>query len=134
MALEVPTILRFGTSNNHLTRSKDQSGCLRLADTHNDSSESLWIVFRIPRVKRNGLQIETAIEVDRGNDISSNMPLSLKVNKRHNKAYTHCKVGTATKSVIGTYYSLQWKELTYSTNTSTRGRSRSCGSHPVAVG
>lgn len=70
-------VLRFGTSNHHLAGSKDQCGSLGLTDTHNDSGETLWIVFRIPRVKRNGLQIETAIEVDRGNDISSNMPLSL---------------------------------------------------------
>ena len=54
-------------------------------------------------MKRDGLQIETAIEIDRSNDVSSNTPLSLKINKRHNKAYTHCKVGTATKSVIGAY-------------------------------
>ena len=54
-------------------------------------------------MKRDGLQIETAIEIDRSNDVSSITPLSLKINKRHNKAYTHCKVGTATKSVIGIY-------------------------------
>lgn len=77
MAREGPTVLRFGTSNHHLAGSKDQCGSLGLTDTHNDSGETLWIVFRIPRVKRNGLQIKTAIEVDRGNDISSNMPLSL---------------------------------------------------------
>ena len=53
-------------------------------------------------MKRNGLQIETAIEVDRSNDVSSNMPLSLKINKRHNKMYTHCKVGTRAESVIRT--------------------------------
>lgn len=57
-------------------------------------------------MKRYSLQIETAIEVDRGNDVSSNMPLNLKIKKRHYKVHTHCKVGTAPKSVIGTYDNL----------------------------
>ena len=85
-------------------------------------------------MKRNGLQIETAIEIDRSNDVSSNMPLSLKINKRRNRIYTHCKVGTATKSVFDIYYSVHGKRLTYSTNTGTRGRSRSGGCHRIAVG
>ena len=101
--LEGPTVLRFGTSNHHLARSKDQCGSLGLTNTHDDSGETLWIVFRVSCVKRNGLQIETAIEVDRSNDVSSNMPLSLKINKRHNKMYTHCKVGTRTESVSYSY-------------------------------
>lgn len=112
MALERPTVLRFGTSNYHLAGSKDQCGSFRLADTHDDSGETLRVVLGIPRVKRNGLQIETAIKVDRGNDISSNMPLSLEINKRHNKTYTHCKVGTAIRSVIGAQYSLRDEERT----------------------
>ncbi len=110
--LREPTILRFGTSDYHLAGSKDQSGSLGLTDTHDDGGKSLWIVFRIPRVKRNGLQIETAIEIDRSNDVSSNMPLSLNINKRHDKVYTHCKVGTATMSVICAYNHVRGKELT----------------------
>ena len=58
-------------------------------------------------MERNGFQIETAIEIDRGNDISSNMPLSLKINKRHHKIYTHCKVGTTTESVIHAQHGLR---------------------------
>lgn len=107
-----PTVLRFGTGNHHLAGSKDQSGSLGFTDTHNNSGETLWIVFRIPRVKRNGLEIETAIEVDRSNDVSSNMPLSLKINKRHNKAYTHCKVGTATRLAADAHHSREGEELT----------------------
>lgn len=112
ITLQGPTVLRFGTSDYHLARSKDECSSLRLADAHDDSSETLWIVLRISCVKRDGLQIETAIEIDRGNDISSNTPLSLKINKRHNKAYTHCKVGTATKSIIDAYNELHCKALT----------------------
>ena len=63
-------------------------------------------------MKRNSLQIETAIEIDRGNDVSSNTPLSLKINKRHSKVDTHCKVGTLTKSVTIIHYYLRGEELT----------------------
>ena len=101
-ALERLTVFRFGTSDYHLARGKDQRGSLGLTDTHDDSGKTLWIVFRVSCMERNGFQIETAIEVDRGNDVSSNMPLSLKIIKRHNKIYTHCKVGTGTMSVIRT--------------------------------
>ena len=62
-------------------------------------------------MKCNGLQIETAVQVDRGNDVSSDMPLSLEINKRHNRIYTHCKVGATIKSVMHAEISLQAQDL-----------------------
>ena len=111
-ALQRPTILGFGTSNYHLSGSKDQCSGLGLTDAHDDGGETLWIVLRISRMKSNSLQVETAIEVDRSNNVSSIMPLSLKINKRHNKVYTHCKVGTAMKSVFGAPHDLRLEKVT----------------------
>ena len=82
-------VLGLCTSHDHLARSKDQSCSLGIANTHDDSRETLlimfstlddkilqcgqqylWIVFRITSVQRNRLEVQAAIEIDRGNDVS----------------------------------------------------------------
>lgn len=88
---QLRVILRLGTGDDHLARGKDQSGGLGLADTHDDSSETLgrgvqphcpfrsgrcaeqylWIVLSVARMQRDGLQIQPAVQVD-GRD---NVPL-----------------------------------------------------------
>jgi len=62
-------ILRLCTSDNHLATSEDQSSGLRLADTHNHGSETLWIVLSVTCVKGNRLQIEATVKVHRGDDV-----------------------------------------------------------------
>lgn len=77
-------VLRLGTSDDHLTRCEDQSGSLGLANTHDDSCETLkdkekfsqnqtksevgchylWVVLGVTCVKSNRLQIETAVKVN----------------------------------------------------------------------
>lgn len=62
-------ILRFSTSDDHLARGKDQSSCLGLANAHDDGGETLRVVLRISSVQGNRLEIQAAIEIDRGNDV-----------------------------------------------------------------
>jgi hypothetical protein len=86
-------ILRLGTGDDHLARGEDQSGGLGLTDTHDDGGKTLgrkvqphcplichrssgrcgiylWIVLCIACVQRNGLQIQAAVKVDGGHDVS----------------------------------------------------------------
>ena len=62
-------ILGFRTSNNHLSTCEDQSGSLGLTDTHDNSRETLRVVLSVSRMKRNRLEIQTAIEIDRRDDV-----------------------------------------------------------------
>ena len=61
--------LGLGTSHDHLTAGKDQSRCLGLANSHDDSGETLGVVLRISRVQGDRLQVQTARQVDRGDDV-----------------------------------------------------------------
>ena len=82
-------VFRFCTGDHHLPRSEDQSSSLGIADTHDDSRETLvdlfstldgkilqcgqqylWIVFRITSMQRDRLEVQAAIEIDRGDDVS----------------------------------------------------------------
>lgn len=80
-------ILGLCTSNNHLARGEDQSRRLGITDTHDDGRETLKsclaqidmnlygsqhlrIVFSIPSMQRNRLEIQAAIKVNRGDDVS----------------------------------------------------------------
>lgn len=40
-------ILALGTSNDHFARGENECSCLRLTDTNDHSSESLWIILGI---------------------------------------------------------------------------------------
>jgi hypothetical protein len=62
-------ILALGARDDHLARCEDQSGSLGLADTHDDSSETLRVVLCIARMKSDGLQIETSRQVDRRDNV-----------------------------------------------------------------
>jgi hypothetical protein len=61
---EAAVVLRLGTSHNHLSTRKDQSSRLGLANTHDDSGETLRVVLSVTSVKSDSLQIETSREVD----------------------------------------------------------------------
>lgn len=84
---ELGIILGLRASNNHLAGSEDQGRSLWLTDTHDNGSETLlslvrrkgiamWVskylgvVFGISRVQSNRLQVQAAIQVDRGDDVS----------------------------------------------------------------
>jgi len=62
-------VFRLCASHDHLAGSKDKSSSLWLTNSHNDGSETLWIVFSVSRMQGDRLQIQTAIEIDRGNDV-----------------------------------------------------------------
>ena len=87
-------VLRLGTSDYHLARGEDQSCRLGLANTHDDSGESLGVILGIPGMQGNRLEIQAAIEINRGNDV----PL-IERDKPHRTEsqsvlhYTYCKVG-----------------------------------------
>lgn len=61
---EAAIVFRFGTSHNHLSTRKDQSSRLGLADTHDDSGETLWVVLSVASVQSDSLEIKTSREVD----------------------------------------------------------------------
>lgn len=63
-ASKLRVILGFGTSNYHLARGEDQSRRLGLTNSHDDSSETLWVVLRISSMQGNGLEVQSAIEID----------------------------------------------------------------------
>ena len=63
-------ILGFGARDHHLARSEDQGGRLGFADTHDDGGETLRIVLRVSSVQRDRLEIQTAIDIDRRDDVS----------------------------------------------------------------
>ena len=82
-------VLRLRARNDHLSRRKDKCSRLWITDPHDDGGETLleWtnvgtfrtlrskhgtnlgVVFRIPGVQRDGLQVKPTIQVDSGNDI-----------------------------------------------------------------
>jgi len=99
-------ILRLGARDNHLAAGEDERGRLRLADTHDDGSETLGVVLcfacqnrvattvedrnherhlfsleksapsfrlntylRIAGMKRDSLQVQTAVQVDRRDNV-----------------------------------------------------------------
>ena len=66
---ELRIILGLGTSDDHLARGKDQSSGLGLADTHDDSGETLGVVLCVTGVEGNRLQIESAVKVHRGDNV-----------------------------------------------------------------
>jgi len=69
-ACKFAVVFGFGACDNHLARSKDQSSCLWITDTHDDGRESLWIVLGISSVQRNGLEIKSAVEIYGGDQVS----------------------------------------------------------------
>jgi hypothetical protein len=83
---QLRVIFGLGTSDDHLAGGEDQGGCLGLTNTHDHSGKTLqtlaslfadesWasiylgVVLGITRVQGNRLQIQTAIEVDRCDDV-----------------------------------------------------------------
>ena len=62
--------LGLGTSNDHLATGKDQSSGLGLTNTHDDSGKTLRVVLGVSRVKGDRLQVQSARQIDRGNDVS----------------------------------------------------------------
>ncbi|KAB8339080.1 hypothetical protein FH972_022016 [Carpinus fangiana] len=81
-------IFRFCASDNHLARCKDQSGCLWIANSHDNGRETLvrgqcefrckatalgsqylWVVLGITSVQGNRLEIQAAIEIDGGDNV-----------------------------------------------------------------
>lgn len=141
-ASKLRVIFRLSTSHDHLARGEDQSGRLGLSNSHNDGSETLcrsansahgmiqvmclesqlylWVVFSIPCVQGNRLQVQAAIQVDRGNDVS-----------------LQCEVSpwpyNSAKSNSGGYILQGGRQPTSTLRRSWR-RSRGGGSHPGTVG
>lgn len=85
-------VLRLCSRHNHLAGRKDEGGRLWFTDTHDDGGETLektreqrevrhastledncatnlGVVFSIPRMQRNRLQVEPTVEVDRSDDV-----------------------------------------------------------------
>lgn len=87
-ACKLRVVFGLGTSDNHLARGKNKRSGLGITDTHNDGSETLkvwsekspvhlWngmaylgVVLCVASVQSNRLEIQAAIEVDRGDDVS----------------------------------------------------------------
>lgn len=89
---KLAVVLRLGAGNNHLARGENQCSGLWLTDAHNNSRKALallainesqkeerqslrvsmylWVVFSVSRMKSDRLEVQAAIEVDRGNDVS----------------------------------------------------------------
>lgn len=85
---ELGVVLGLGTSDNHLAGGEDQGSSFWLANAHDNSSETLvrlakirvtseprvsrylWVVLGVSRVESDRLEIQAAIQVDRGNDVS----------------------------------------------------------------
>ena len=122
-------VFRFRSSHHHLTRGEDERRRLGLTNSHDDRSETLkadmtrlslahsrgkstshstigrevylWVILGVPGVKRNRLQVQTTVKIDRGDDVSlwrgaTQRTLSLESSKADkNKVAddTHCKVG-----------------------------------------
>jgi hypothetical protein len=63
-------IFRLGASHHHLARSKDEGCGLGVANAHDDGGETLWVVLCVARVQSDRLEIQAAIKIDRGNDVS----------------------------------------------------------------
>lgn len=61
--------LALCTSDNHLARSEDQRRRLRIANAHDDGSETLGVVLCVTRVQRNRLEVQAAGQVDRSDKI-----------------------------------------------------------------
>jgi hypothetical protein len=85
---QLRVVLRLCTSDDHLARGEDQGGSLGLADTHDDSGETLWVVLSITSVESNRLQIESAVKVHRGDNVPlkgqnvNNMPTTKRCNTK----------------------------------------------------
>jgi hypothetical protein len=54
----------------------------------------LRVVLGVTSMQSNRLEVQAAIEIDGGNDVSLRHTLSLNVNREAVEGYTHCKVGT----------------------------------------
>lgn len=82
-------VFRLCASDHHLARSEDQCCSFWLSNTHDDggktlevmfsipyenmvwrSQQYLWVVFCVACMQRNRLEVQTAIEIDRGDDVS----------------------------------------------------------------
>ena len=85
--------LGLGASHDHLTTGEDQSRGLGLANSHDDSGETLGVVLRISRVQGDRLQIQTARQVDRGYDVPLQLRSASRCPNNAKMVYTHCKVG-----------------------------------------
>lgn len=87
---KLAVVLRLGAGNDHLARGEDQCSSLWLTNAHDNSRKTLgwlachiakdrqglrismylWVVFSVSRVQSDRLEVQAAIEVDRGNDVS----------------------------------------------------------------
>lgn len=76
---ELGVVLRLCTGNDHLSGCEDQGSRLGITDTHNHCSKTLWIVLCVAGVQGDRLKIETAVEIDRCNDISLYWKTSLSI-------------------------------------------------------
>ena len=85
-------VLRLGTSDNHLARSEDQSGGLGLADTHDNSGETLRVILSVTGMQSNRLQVKTAVKIDGSDDVPLGV-LNLIANLNVTQKGTYCKVG-----------------------------------------
>lgn len=85
---ELRVVFGLGTSDDHLARGEDQGGGLGLADTHDDSGETLWVVLCITSVEGNRLQVESAVKVHRSDNVPlkarnvNNMPTTKRCNTK----------------------------------------------------
>jgi hypothetical protein len=85
---QLRVVFGLGTSDDHLARGEDQGGGLGLANTHDDSGETLGVVLCITSVEGNRLQIESAVKVHRGDNVPlkarnvNNMPTTKRCNTK----------------------------------------------------
>lgn len=68
-ASKLAVIFGFRTSHDHLAGSEDQGGRLGLADTHDDGSETLWVVLRVTCMQGDRLEVEPAVEIHRSDNV-----------------------------------------------------------------
>lgn len=89
-------------------------------------SKYLWVVFGVSRMQGDRLEVQAAIEIDRGNDVSSSCKISIWVLTTDRRV----RPGIASGSYI-----LQRRNNTTDTTLGgrTRSRSRRRGSHPITV-
>lgn len=65
-------LLTLGSSADHLARGEDESGGLRLSNSHDDSSESSGVVLSVPAVQSDRSQVELGSQVGGRNNILQN--------------------------------------------------------------
>eukprot|EP00960_Hanusia_phi_P060127 764413-Hanusia_phi.AAC.5 len=64
-------LLALRSCADHLSRGKNQRCCLGLSDSHDHCCKALGVVLGVSGLEGNGLQVQTAVQIHCGNDVSA---------------------------------------------------------------